>query len=165
MLTIGIDPGDEGAMVALTPDAEPVAYWTADNGPEGVAGYFCDGDPDPVEVTRWIAHLRDTVGVVRVVLETPFAPGRIGTSNAITIGRRWGILYAAVRAARVPMVKVTPAKWSGELFGGRKGADPKAAAVRLVRERVPALPLVWGRRKNPHTGMADAACLALWGMR
>lgn len=168
MLTIGIDPGAEGAMVALDLEGRAVASWTADTGPEDTGGYYLDGDPDVLEVTRWIAALRDGPGVLRVVLETPFAPGRIGSANAITIGRRWGMHYAAVRAARVPVVTVTPAKWSADLFGGRKGATPaekKAVAVRLVGERVPALTLRWGRRKNPHDGLADAACLALWGQR
>lgn len=168
MLTLGIDPGEHGAMVALDLDARPVASWTADAGPEGYPGYYLDGDPDVLEVTRWITTLRDGPGVLRVVLETPFAPGHIGSANAITIGRRWGMHYAAIRAARVPVVKVTPAKWSADLFGGKKGATEaakKAVAVRLVGERVPALTLRWGRRKNPHDGLADAACLALWGMR
>lgn len=166
MLIIGVDPGDKGAIVALDENARPVLAWTAD-GRGGEDGYFLDGDPDPILIADRLRPLRE-LGVLRVVLETPFAPGRIGTANAITIGRRWGILYAALRATRLPIEKVTPAKWSADLFGGKKGADAKAKkaiAVRLVGERIPDLPLVLAGCRTPHDGLADAACLALWGGR
>lgn len=166
MIVIGVDPGDKGAIVALDDCARPVLACTAD-GRGGDLGYFLDGDPDPLLVAEFVRPLRD-LGVLRVVLETPFAPGKIGTANAITIGRRWGILYAAIRAARLPLQLVTPAKWSADLFGGRKGADAKAkkaAAVRLVGERVPDLRLVLPGCRVAHDGLADACCLALWGMR
>jgi len=166
MLTIGIDPGDRGAIVALDPDARPVHAWTADDR-GGELGYFLDGDPNARELVARLGPLRD-LGVRLAVLETPFAPGRIGTANAITIGRRWGILYAALVLARLPVQLVTPAKWSADLFGGRKGTDAKArkaVAVRLVSERVPDLRLVPPGCRVPHDGLADAACLALWGMR
>lgn len=166
MITLGVDPGDKGAIIALDENARPVLAWTADDR-GGESGYFIDGDPDPMLIAERLRPLRD-VGVLRVVLETPFAPGRIGTANAITIGRRWGILYAAIRAARLPLQFVTPAKWSADLFGGKKGADAKAkkaAAVRLVGERVPDLRLVLPGCRVAHDGLADACCLALWGMR
>lgn len=165
-IIVGVDPGERGAMVAITESGELVGSFTADDR-GGNAGYYVDGDPDPLMVTTWLNSLRDR-GALRVVLETPFAPGRIGTANAITIGRRWGIHYAAIRAARVPLVTVTPAKWSADLFSGRKGADAKskkAVAVRLVSERLPDLRLVPQGCRVAHDGLADAAALALWGMR
>lgn len=165
-IVIGVDPGDRGAMVALDENGRVVGTFTADSR-GGEEGYYLDGDPDPLAVAAWLRTFAD-VGVLRVVLETPFAPGKIGTANAITIGRRWGIQYAAIRAARVPLVMVTPAKWSADLFGGKKGADAKekkAAAVRYVGERVPELRLVLPGCRVAHDGLADACCLALWGLR
>ena len=165
-IIIGVDPGDRGAMVAIDEEGQYVASITADDR-GGSVGYYIDGDPDPLLVAGWIASWKD-LGVLRVVIETPFAPGRIGTANAITIGRRWGIHYAAIRAARVPLVTVTPAKWSADLFGGRKGADAKAkkaVSVRLVGERLPQLRLVPVGCRVAHDGLADAAALALWGRR
>lgn len=164
-IIIGCDPGDRGALVALDEDGRYVAHFTADTR-GGEDGYYLDGDPDPLALTAWVRGFADR-GVLRVVLETPFAPGRIGTANAITIGRRWGITYAALRAARVPLHLVTPAKWSADLFGGRKGTDAKekkAVAVRLVGERVPGLRLVLPGCRAAHDGLADAACLAIWGL-
>jgi hypothetical protein len=52
------------------------------------------------------------------------------------------------------------------MFGAKKGGtgrQRKQAAVRLVGERVPGLGLVLPGRRLPHDGLADAACLALWG--
>jgi len=162
MIYIGIDPGDRGAMVAIDADGRLVASLTADSR-GGEVGYYVDGDPDPLAVTAWINAFRDR-GVARVTIETPFAPGRIGTANAITIGRRWGIHYAAVRASRVPVVLVTPAKWSADLFGGKKGKDgkeKKAVGVRLVGERIPDLRLVLPGCRVAHDGLSDAACIAI----
>jgi hypothetical protein len=160
-VVIGVDPGAQGAIVALTEAGVPELAWAAD----AADGWFVAGDPDPLEIAARLRSLQDG-GVLRVVLESAFAPGKIGTANAITIGRRWGILYAAIRAARLPLVVVTPAQWSRDMFGAKKGGtgrQRKQAAVRLVGERVPGLGLVLPGRRLPHDGLADAACLALWG--
>ena len=164
MTTIGIDPGAEGAIVVVS-GGKAIEVWTADTRAK-VPGYFVAGDPDAVAL---VAFLRGYLYAdATIILETPFAPGKIGTSNAIVIGRRWGILYAACRLSGLPVVTVTPAKWSSDLFGGRKGVtgrEKKEAAVRLCGERLPSLALVPAGSRVAHTGLADAGCIALWGQR
>lgn len=162
-LYIGVDPGAAGAIVAIDDMGTIHLAWTADGRGKG-QGYFVAGDPDPIIVAEGLRPLRDQ-GVVGVAMETPFALRAGGTSTALTTGRRWGILYAALRFARIPLVTVTPAKWSADLFGGKKGDDAKAkkaAAVRLVSERLPNLEMILPGCRTPHDGLADAAALALW---
>jgi hypothetical protein len=43
--------------------------------------------------------------------------------------------------------------------------EGKDRAVALARQRLPGLDLTPGRRRVPHTGLADAGCLALYGRR
>ena len=158
---IGVDPGATCAVVALDEAGAPALVWAAD-APDG---YFVGGDPDPLAVTARLRPLAE-VGVVRIIIESAFAPAQIGTANALTIGRRWGVLYAALRACRMPVVVVTPAAWSRALWGAAKGGTGRArkqAAVRLVSERAPEVGLVLPGRRIAHVGIADAAALAIYG--
>jgi hypothetical protein len=41
--------------------------------------------------------------------------------------------------------------------------DTKAASIAYVREHFPDLNLVPPRARNPHDGLADAVCIAVWG--
>ena len=162
---IGVDPGMTGAIVGIREDSSIALAWTADR----EAGYFVDGEPDPRAITARLRELADE-GIVGVWVETPFAPGRIGTANAITIGIRWGLLFGAIVAARVPVHRVTPASWSRSLLGSppKGGWPPKAkkgAAIRVVGEMLPALSLVPPRSRVAHDGLADAACCAIFGLR
>jgi hypothetical protein len=161
-VVVGVDPGAAGAIVALDEAGTPALAWAADD-PE--CGYFVAGDPDPLAITARLRPLAE-VGVLRVVFESAFAPAQVGTANALTIGRRWGMLYAALRACRMPVVVVTPAAWSRALWGASKGGtgkERKQAAVRLAAERAPALGLVLPGRRIAHDGLADAAALAIYG--
>lgn len=162
---IGADPGEHGAIVGIREDHSIALAWTGDRD----GGYFVDGEPDARAITARLRELSDE-GIVGVWIETPFAPGRIGTANAITIGIRWGLLFGAILAARVPVHRVTPAVWSKALLGSppKGGWPPKAkkqAAIRVVGEMLPALCLVPPRSRVAHDGLADAACLAIHGLR
>jgi hypothetical protein len=43
--------------------------------------------------------------------------------------------------------------------------DTKAASLAYVREHFPTLNLIPPRARNPHDGLADAVCIAVWGSR
>ncbi len=43
--------------------------------------------------------------------------------------------------------------------------DTKAASLAYVREHFPDLNLIPPRARNPHDGLADAVCIAVWGSR
>lgn len=166
MIFIGIDPGATGGIVAIRENLSIVLAWTAD-GKGGTDGYYLAGEPDVLAISARLRPMREE-GVRSVVIEEPLGLGRIGTSVALTIGRCWGMTFAAVLAARLPVRRVSPAKWSADLFRGKKGVttkEKKDIAVRLVMERLPELQLVLPGCRVPHTGLADAACLALWAMR
>lgn len=170
-LTIGVDPGVSGAIVILDDARRCVLAWAADEKPadDRCGGYALGDRPD---VRLIVDELRSVVGnaIVRgVVIESPFALAGGGVTSALTIGTNYGHLRAALVLCGWPVDDVTPAKWSAAVLGRRpsggweKGAK-KAAAIEVCRTQIPTLPLVLPRCKKAHDGLADAGCLALWGM-
>jgi crossover junction endodeoxyribonuclease RuvC len=162
-LVVGVDPGVTGALVALDADASPVEWWAADD-PSG--GYVHAGELDAGAVAGWLAELRaEDRAILRAVVERQQARPGEGRSTLLGTGRRWGQLLGVLAALRVPVVQVPPATWRGRVLGKAAAGQGKAAAVAFARARVPDLPLTLGKRRKPHDGLADAACLALYGLR
>ena len=60
---------------------------------------------------------------------------------------------------------LTPAPTTWQTI--RKGVPGKGKeqSILCARQQLPGLELLWGRRQKPHDGLADAGCLALWGLR
>lgn len=59
----------------------------------------------------------------------------------------------------------SPLFWQKAVLTGVSGSDSKSRAFQVVRARVPDLELRPGKLRNPHSGLGDAACLALYGRR
>ena len=164
MLTGGVDPGGEGAIVFLRGDGTPALVWAADAKRADPLGYYLDGEPDVLRLIAGLVPLRDE-GVIKVVIEEPMCPRASGTATALKIGRSWGALLSALKVARLPVQRVTPAKWSTDIFRGKKGnsdREKKDAGVRLCMERLPAVSLILPGCRVAHSGIADAALIALW---
>ena len=161
LLTVGIDPGKKGAIVALDPDAQPVEWMAADE-----PGGYCDGDYLPRVLVDWFEELKSREGyrVRLVVLEKQNARPMEGRSSCFTNGFGFGMLIGIVSAAGLPYKLVSPAKWTRDVLGGVKGGERKAKSIAHVQARVPDLRLTWGRRRVPHDGLSDACCIGLWGM-
>ena len=83
-------------------------------------------------------------------------------AGVLMTGFGFGLMVGTVAALRLPYEIVTVGRWQRALFGAVKAKDTKARSVAYVQARLPDLPLTWGRRRKPHDGLADAACLALW---
>lgn len=166
-LIIGVDPGAEGAITALHEDGTFAFTWTADSKGDH-EGYYRAGEPDIVGLVQRLRPLHD-IGVLRVVIEEPMCPRSSGTSTALTMGRSWGLLVGAFLVARLPVQRVAASTWSAAMFRGKKGTtdkEKKAAGVKLCMERLPGVPLIpGGKCRTAHTGIADSALIALWGLR
>ena len=157
-MIVGVDPGLKGGIVILDPEDRAVSAWRAD-GPEG---YCATGRPD---IAR-LVQMFDDDRLRSAVIEKAGVMPKQGISSALTIGVNYGLLLGALRASRLPVREVAPATWTRG-FGWRAAdrAARKLRAVALVRLRIPSLDLLdGGRLRVPHTGLADAACLALWAL-
>jgi crossover junction endodeoxyribonuclease RuvC len=152
-IILGIDPGQHGAIVALDGHAAPVASWLMPAAPR--VGL------DLGQLQAILFEARALGEHLEAVLERAQPMPRQGVSSTFAYGRDFGRLEALLYGACVPVELVTPATWHRQLVGGKRG-DPKAEALALVRRRLPDLDLTPGRRRVPHDGIVDAACLALW---
>lgn len=160
-LVIGIDPGKRGAAVALDLQGFPIEWIAADHPADG---YVKGG----VYLTRRMSDwLRDRESVALVVIERQSARPMEGRSSILTTGYGWGLWDGMAGALNLPQESPNPQRWQRELWGGKRvsGEEKKARAIEWCSRRVPDLPLLWARRRKQHDGLADACCLALWGLK
>lgn len=170
VLFIGVDPGQKGAIVILDDRAQVHFSWAADAKGKGglVPGYFVGA----FDARSLADELRIAVAghvVARCIFETPLAFAKGGVSSALATGIGWGQLRATFALVPLPVEETTPAKWSTAMLGkppkgGWDGAK-KQAAIDLCRARLPGLSLVLPGCRKPHDGLADAAVMALYGLR
>ena len=163
-LVIGIDPGKTGAVVALDRAGRPVEWMAADE----PGGYCLKGNYSPRVLWDWLGDLTTAHEVDLVVIEKQSVRPIEARRACLTTGQGEGMLWGGVTAMGLPCERVSPAKWSRAIFGSTKAGSStarKARAVALCQDRIPALPLTWGRRTKQHTGLADAALLALYGLQ
>ena len=170
--SIGIDPGRDGAIVAIidSPTREIIALRAQADylpGREKVA---------PLDlVTGYVRGVRMILDLVRdgrpgipirVVTEVAsIRPGE-GGSSSLRTGMGAGAIYAALLCHGVPHEVLTPQAWRKRAgISVMKGGDPKAATVAHVERVLPELDLLPGRLRVPHVGLADAAGMALAGLR
>jgi hypothetical protein len=149
---LGIDPGREGAVVALRGTAAEAALLpSTDAGLDGRA---------------LVATLRSLLGdddqPYVVVERAQSFPGQ-GVASSFRYGRDYGRILGVLDAIGWPYETVPPAVWHRAVVGG-SGVDPKARARAVVEARLPWLELRPGKRRKAHEGIVDAACLALYGL-
>jgi hypothetical protein len=150
-VVLGIDPGQTGALVALS----------------GATVRLAAVMPATPKVGVDLGAVRDLLEELRpdhVVLERAQAMPGQGSVSTAGYMRDYGGILGLLCALRIPHETVHPSTWHAQLVGKRAG-DPKARALEVVRQRLPALALVPPRCRVPHAGLVDAACIALWGQQ
>jgi hypothetical protein len=153
MIAIGIDPGRDGAVVAT--DGTEIFGWLLwrQACPDGwVPGLVLDA-------LRGLGLRPDAVA-----LELYAGRGGEGRGSLLTVGVGWGMLAAACAATWPGALLLTPASSSWTRILRDQRGEGKARAQALVSSRLPALDLMPGRRRVPHSGLADAGALALWAL-
>lgn len=150
MTVLGIDPGMDGAIVAIDATG-PSAYLLPTQ--KGVGLLLSD-------FVSQMAALRSCHDPIQmVVLERAQAMPGQGVSSMFRYGRDYGSLLGVLATLGLPVVTVRPTTWHHDLR--LTGDNPKAAAMAHVQLRLPGLELP--RVKKKREGVVDAACLALWG--
>lgn len=155
---LGIDPGKDGALVLLrgrevlaatrTRDLIGAATWQAAH----------------ARATGWLRSTHAEHRIDLAVLELYGGRKGEGRGSLLTVGVGWGLWLGAVSALGIPVRTPAANSWTADLFRGVAG-DGKERAVAVAMQEVPDLDLMPGRSRRPHDGLADAACLALWGAR
>jgi crossover junction endodeoxyribonuclease RuvC len=155
MITIGIDPGKRGAVVAL--------------GAHGVAVRLlasCYAGPDlvPSLLVAALHDVREAAGGGDVVVgvEVQQSMPRQGLSSTFRTGANYGRICGVVEALGWPLHLLRPQAWRRDAgITVSRGSDPKSATIAAVAARLPEVDLLPGRTRKPHDGIADAAGIAL----
>jgi len=163
VITIGIDPGKDGALVAVDDDGQPIASFLAAESftvkvTKGGKKNYLEAD-----MAAAIGWLQVEYGIRRAVLEKQQARPGQGSTSMFQTGMGYGLWRGILGALKIPTVIVHPKTWQKGVLRDAPG-DGKGRAIMVCRQRMPALDLTPGRRKKPHDGLADAGCMALFGL-
>lgn len=141
MNLLGIDPGKQGAIAVYDKAAHRMT---------------CHDMPGTTaELHDLIASLPE----IRIcILEKPFYPQSIGTSNAARIAEAFGVLKGALAWRSIPFELVAPAKWKAAL----NLSTSKDASREKASQLFPDDAAQFKRAKDD--GRAEAALLAWFGL-
>lgn len=162
---VGIDPGKDGALVVLPgkDDSKVKGYIT----PMGPA----PGGGGREYLTSAMAEIMDRIckqySIRLVAIERGLARRRGVAAGATSIYQTgYGVaLWVGMTAMSfVKYVEIPPIEWHSQITTSWPGG-PKERAIACVRHVLPQLELSPGERRVPHTGLADAGCLALYAQR
>lgn len=151
MVVLGVDPGKNGGVAII----------------DGLTGKVLLAErmlliADEVDVRGFVNFVK-CYEVDRVVFEKPATPpGKGSVSSALKQGVNFGVLVGACEAMHVPHELVHPSRWKTKVFGAAKG--DKTVAISFVRRMYPDVDLTPGKTRKPHDGIADAVCLAHYGL-
>lgn len=146
MNIIGVDPGNTGGLCHLSDTALQV--WDMP---------VVDGSVNPHGLASIIYDLTMQVSVSVVVVEAVHSMPGQGVASTFKFGTGFGMILGVLAAFELPMLRVSPTKWTRDLGVG----SDKEAHRRWVIDTWPAYSDLFARKKDH--GRADAALLALWG--
>lgn len=147
MIVVGADPGQTGALVALSGDGE-LADW--------MDMPINDGKIlEAREILNWLIGLDKLEHCF--IEKVHSMPGQ-GVSSTFKFGRSYGALYAAVQCVEVEIHDLTPQSWKKSMGLIGQGKD---SARLLALEMWPEAD-IFHRKKD--IGRADAALIAAVGL-
>jgi hypothetical protein len=156
-VTVGIDPGQQGAIVELFGDGCLSRFW-----------------PMPIDTDTKDVNFKQLKSIlslferVHVYLERAM-PMAMGSKHAFNYGRGFAAIEIALYQSGLAYTLVEPRKWQKEIFQGiDQDLKPKAQALIAVKrlfpneiDKIPVSP----KAKKMHEGVVDALLIAEWGRR
>lgn len=154
-LTLGVDPGQTGAIAALA-DGVPAGFIDMPTFARKAGG-------QQVDAASLAAKLRDVLmqhpgAYVVAILEQVNAMPDQGSASGFRFGQSDGIVRGVLGALGIGFVEVPPATWKRHLK--LTGCEKDAARAQAI-QRYPDAANDLGRKKD--IGRADALLIALWG--
>lgn len=165
MIYLGIDPGLTGAVAAISPSGQLtislMPTTLVKKGKKNKKEYKKESMRGLLENLGYEGDNEKRF----VTLERQQAfPGQ-GVTSMFSIGRGFGIWEGLLIGMGIEHMIVSPRKWQGAIAPAKKG-ESKIRAIETAQRLFPGVSLkISTRAKKPHTGFADAACIALYGKR
>lgn len=166
MKIVGIDPGFQGAAVRIE-DGKITGHMlfpvvTVLKSTKTKSGALKKGTEYlEAEMFRQLSELQaDTF-----VLEKSIAmPGQAAQATAaVFLGQ--GLLRGFITALKTPVVYVAAQTWQSQLFRDCPKGDTKTTAALVCSRTWPDFQFILPGQKKPHSGLCDAALIALYGER
>jgi len=152
MITIGIDPGKNGAMAIM--DKGKVLF--SEPFP------FVGEELDLKKMMQEIFFHRNGKECLAVLEKVHAMPGQ-GVCSMFTFGKGYGELRGMLKVLQIPVIEPTPQAWKKAVLAGSDWKGNKAASCEHVMKKYPDVCLTPGKTRKPHDGIADAVCLAEFG--
>ena len=147
---MGVDPGLNGGLSCIS--TETGQAWSIRMPKES-------GQVDLDQVHNWIEH----TGRVHTYIEKAQPFGRDGKKSAYTQFKNYGMLLRELQWCSDKVIEVPIPTWKNYTLSAWDEKD-KDAAISFVEDTFPDIDLYPGRCKKPHDGMADALCIAWYGL-
>jgi len=101
-----------------------------------------------------------------MIIEKAQAMPKLGTVQAFSFGKLYGIILGLVCALKIPYIIVHSRTWQKEMFRDISFDNTKQASVMIAKRLYPQQSfLPTERSKKAHDGMTDALLIALYGQR
>jgi Holliday junction resolvasome RuvABC endonuclease subunit len=142
---LGIDPGRKGALAVMARESHAVWQVETHDMPAGIADLQ--------------SLLPNLTPVAFAVVEKPFYPRSMGTTNAARSAEAYGALLASLHAAGIPIREVRPDEWKRALNVPKDKNGARQMAAMMFPDDAGQWPLI------KHDGRAEAALLAWYGLR
>jgi crossover junction endodeoxyribonuclease RuvC len=160
---VGIDPGKDGALVALNLEGDHVVTHLTKQDFTLPIGKGTKREYDVGSMAKTILELHTTYGVSVVVLEKQHAMPKQGLGSTFSTGMGYGMWLGIVGAFGIPLQVVHSKTWQKRVLRDVPGQG-KGRAILLAKQRFPGVDLAPGRKRKPHDGIADATCLCAYGL-
>lgn len=159
---VGIDPGFKGAVVAIDRQSRVLFQHTTPT--FALKKGSTRQDYAVSEMVRILKEGTSTASTDRVVvvLEKVSSRPKEGSSSAFAFGRGYGLWEGIASAFGFKLVTPAPNQWSKIMLRDCGGGDN--ASIVCAGRLLPALKMILPRCRVPHDGLADAGCLALYGL-
>lgn len=145
---LGVDPGIKGGLVLATADGIICAIPMPNHNKE-------------VDAKKVMSLLTAFKPDIVIVEEVHAMPGQ-GVTSMFQFGKMYGGLLSLVRSQCDHVFTVRPQKWKEAILPGT--LKDKQAAIDYCSDKYPSLNLIQPRCRIPHDGIADAVCLADYGL-
>lgn len=160
---LGIDPGMDGAIVALDHNGQCIGSVLTKKSLTVSVGKGSRREYVPSFMADALSSWGPLSTIKLVVLEKQQAMPKQGVASMFRTGVGYGLWLGILAAKGLPTTIVRPVEWTKTVLKGVSGTG-KDRAIVAASARVPDLDLTPGKKRVPHSGLADAACLALYGI-
>lgn len=156
-VTIGIDPGQTGALAVLA-DGQFAGFYDMPTVARPAGGQQVNGAELAAQL-REIRAAHPDVEVRACIEQVNAMPGQ-GVSSMFRFGEGYGVVQGVLAALGIPMALVHPQRWKKTV--GLIGRE-KDVARTVAIQQYPAA--AGGLKRKKDVGRADALLIAAWAWR